>query len=195
MALDTEDMITTAFFPSEMKEKIRNLHFEEDQKRSIGVRRLLLKAMQDKGFKHFSFSEIQYQSSGKPFVNSGLYFNMSHNGRFLACGVGEVELGLDVEEMKEIDWEIFRSYFSSTEWDLIQKAERPLAQFYQYWTVKEAILKLIGTGLPDDLDAFHISLPNVQYRKQDFQVQTTEINGFCLAVATHKPEAIRYIHT
>lgn len=193
LELDTEDMITLAFFPSDMKEKIKQFHFEEDQKRAIGARRLLLKGMQEREKKDFSFSEIQYHSLGKPFTNNGLHFSMTHNGKMIACVVGDEEVGLDVEEMKPIDWELFRNYFSKEEWGKILKSENLLSIFYQYWTVKEAVLKLLGAGMPDNLDQFDIQLPNVTYDNRQYHVITGEKLGYCYAIATHNKTEVNCI--
>lgn len=193
LALDTEDMIALAFFPADMKEKIKQLHFEEDQKRAIGARRLLLKGMQEKGKNDFSFAEIRYHSLGKPFTENGLHFSMTHNGKMLACAIGEEEVGLDVEEMKPIDWELFRNYFSKEEWDKILRAENILSAFYQYWTVKEAVLKLLGAGMTDDLDQFCIALPNVTYNNQQYYVITGQKEGYCYAIATHTKTEVNWI--
>ena len=107
---------------------------------------------------------IARNSFGKPFV-SGLYnfyYNVSHSGCWVACAVDSSEVGVDVEEIKEIDFAVAHSVFSTAEYhDLMDREEsKRLPYFYELWTLKESYVKAIGKGLSEPLPSFSMQLHN-----------------------------------
>ncbi len=104
--------------------------------------------------------EFSYGEDGKPCVAQmpGLHFNMSHCRRAVmsavADGSGEFEnaVGCDIEEIPgSIDADLMALCFSEDEQREINGAECPEAEFAAMWTRKEAFVKMLGTGLADDL--------------------------------------------
>ena len=99
---------------------------------------------------------------GKPFV-SGLYnfyFNVSHSGCWVACAIDSGEVGVDVEEIRQIDFEVAHAVFSASEYhDLMHREEsQRLPYFYEIWTLKESYIKATGKGLSESLPSFSIQL-------------------------------------
>lgn len=106
---------------------------------------------------------------GKPCLEQPasppLYFNLSYRDTLFLLGISNMStMGVDVEKTREVDdIEAFSSqYFSVSERKKIRTAAaRPdqLAMLFSFWTMKEAVLKALATGiigaLPDyDLCAF-----------------------------------------
>lgn len=95
-----------------------------------------------------------------PYDESGLEFNLSHSGHYLACAVAwRRDVGVDVESLASAcDAEsIAAIYYSPAEQaDLarLSGAARH-ARFLYYWTLKEAYLKARGGSLDGQLDAIH----------------------------------------
>jgi len=89
---------------------------------------------------------------GKPYLTGpaeGLHFNLSHAGDWIVCGIGEAELGVDVEHVRDREITFAGSVLSGTEyaaWQALPEAKRPVA-FYRLWTLKESYAKYRGEGL------------------------------------------------
>lgn len=98
--------------------------------------------------------EFGYGKYGKPFLIGlpQLHFNISHCARAVMCVVGDKPVGCDVETIpQEADDDVMDMCFSSEERKRIAAAENPAAEFTATWTRKEALLKLRGTGLTDNV--------------------------------------------
>jgi 4'-phosphopantetheinyl transferase len=107
--------------------------------------------------------EFQQGPRGKPFlVQPGPFFNLSHSGKLALIGVAQVELGLDLEKVRQLDGlvDIARRHFSEGEFAALDRLEGDARQlaFYRCWTRKEAYIKALGEGLSMALDTFDVSL-------------------------------------
>ncbi|CAN1185881.1 L-aminoadipate-semialdehyde dehydrogenase-phosphopantetheinyl transferase [Linum perenne] len=148
----------------------------EDRKRAL-VSRLLQYSLVNEVM-GIGFDEIVIKRTleGKPYlvsqeqecdrVQAGLpnfNFNVSHHGDYVAIASEPLCLvGVDIVSCAKPDGETtetfiqaFKSYFSRLEWDNINKAASPdetLAEFYRYWSLKEAYVKATGSGLSTGLD-------------------------------------------
>ncbi len=97
---------------------------------------------------------LGYGENGKPFLPdfSGIHFNLSHCDRAVLCTVADVPVGCDVEGIPSLlDDQLLDFCFSPVEREVIRSADRPTVEFVRLWTCKEALLKLHGIGLVDDL--------------------------------------------
>ena len=105
---------------------------------------------------------------GKPAIadavaNEGLAFNLSHTRGLVACAVSRgIDVGIDVEAVtRAIDWRpIAARYFSPEEVAEIDRVDPPAQaiRFFEIWTLKEAFIKAVGTGLSQPLKAMTFSL-------------------------------------
>jgi 4'-phosphopantetheinyl transferase len=104
--------------------------------------------------------EISVGSQGKPQV-AGLEFNLSHSGDLVAYAVSDRPVGIDIECVRSIDLSgIIQRFFTPSEfaaWQKLPPADREIA-FFQTWTIKEAYLKAIGTGLHTPLSEVEVSI-------------------------------------
>lgn len=81
----------------------------------------------------------------------GLHFSVSHSGDLFACGVGCAELGLDIQQGRDLDYlRLSRRHFSEEEQELV--AGEGKDAFFRLWTRKEALGKYLGRGMADFLD-------------------------------------------
>lgn len=102
---------------------------------------------------------------GKPILQniSGFYFNISHSSDWVVCAVDNVNIGIDIEQIRTIDMEIAKAYFTLEEQSIIFNApvDKRLFYFYTIWTLKESYIKYTGDGLSaQDLTAFSVLLKN-----------------------------------
>jgi 4'-phosphopantetheinyl transferase len=103
-------------------------------------------------------------ANGKPSIDPNvgshqLQFNLSHTRGLVAVALASRgAVGVDVEEIDEAkaDLAIAEAYFARSEVEMLQKAppsERARC-FFRLWTLKEAYIKAIGTGLSAPLNSF-----------------------------------------
>ena len=119
-----------------------------------------------------SFSE---EITGK----TGIFFNLSHSGNYLAGAFSDREIGLDIQTTSPPHSDVLRiarRFFPLDEYELlaaIKDRENQLELFFRLWSIKEAYLKYCGCGLRADLNSFLIrpvpQIPSMQDKKQDTQ--------------------------
>lgn len=105
-------------------------------------------------------------SHGKPYAlvdgtPASIRFNVSHGGRHGLIAVApEGRLGVDVEERasrRDLDGLIGAAFGPGEQADLAAlHGSRKLHEFYRIWTMKEAALKALGTGLSREMSGFEI---------------------------------------
>jgi 4'-phosphopantetheinyl transferase len=104
--------------------------------------------------------EITTGLQGKPQV-AGLEFNLSHSGDLVAYAVSDLPVGIDIERIRSMELSgIIQRFFAPNEfvaWQKLPPSEQSAA-FFRTWTVKEAYLKAIGTGLHTPLSAVEVSM-------------------------------------
>jgi len=109
------------------------------------------------------FTENEF---GKPDVAPhtspfDLRFNLSHTSHIALLAVTcELEVGVDVEQLRLIDTAIAERFFSDRERAELRTLAGPqwLDGFFNCWTRKEAVLKAEGVGIGVSLDAFDVTL-------------------------------------
>ncbi len=91
---------------------------------------------------------FEIDPQGKPWCpgQSGWHFNLSHSGHLVACACAQNIVGLDIEihrPGKDLNGLAGR-FFAPEE---AQAISHHPALFYDYWVLKEAILKYQGVGM------------------------------------------------
>lgn len=96
---------------------------------------------------------FEYGEHGKPFIvgHPDIHFNFSHCREAVICAVSDQPVGVDVESIREYKESLARYTMNDQELEQIARAERPDVEFIRLWTMKEAVLKLSGRGIVDDL--------------------------------------------
>jgi 4'-phosphopantetheinyl transferase len=83
---------------------------------------------------------------------------MSHSGKIVACAVSDAEIGIDVEEVRKVNYRVAERFFSADELADLMELQEPDKQvyFFKLWTIKESFLKAIGKGLTRSLNTFTV---------------------------------------
>ncbi|MCI0472054.1 MAG: 4'-phosphopantetheinyl transferase superfamily protein [Ignavibacteria bacterium] len=105
--------------------------------------------------------------NGKPYLQStGIHFNLSHSGEYVAMALSDHETGIDVEQIRPINYRIAERFFSPEEVGVLnsKSGKSKLEYFFDLWTLKESYLKMIGTGLTKSLSSFTVELVNAGFR-------------------------------
>ena len=100
--------------------------------------------------------EIQKKAGGKPFFpgETDRFFSLSHTGKRILVGLSRGDLGVDIERVRALREELSERIFS-------EKMRREF-DFFEAWTLREAIFKLTGQG----------SLLSMELEKKDGAVVT-----------------------
>ncbi len=93
---------------------------------------------------------FEYGSHGKPYSsNSEKCFNIAHCKNAIGVIIGDKEVGIDVECMGR--YKPALAEYAMSEAELKEIEEGGDRVFTMIWTKKEALLKLTGEGIVDDL--------------------------------------------
>lgn len=88
---------------------------------------------------------------GKPYLKDfpHIRYNISHTDGMVACGIGDRELGIDVERIRPFRQNILRKVFSDAERRRMEEIpeEEYSKYFFRIWTLKESYLKAVGCGI------------------------------------------------
>lgn len=149
-----------AQLPQWRQEVVRRYKFEGGRRESALAFRLLQRLVGEV-FTDVDTNSIEFEigEHGKPSLRNHpeVCFNISHCSHAVACIVDTVPVGIDIEcrgrykhslaaycmSEKEMEW-------ITEKGDDANNSETDL-RFTTLWTQKEALLKLIGTGICDDV--------------------------------------------
>ena len=90
---------------------------------------------------------------GKPFIEgrSDIHFNISHCQKAIAVVASDQPVGIDVESFRKYSDGLLDKTMNETEKAEILASATPEETFACYWTRKEAVFKMQGTGITDNL--------------------------------------------
>ena len=107
--------------------------------------------------------EIVNNRHGKPRLagahsDSGLTFNLSHAGDWLAIAIADgVPVGVDIEAAdRPLRWrQLARRYFSPAEADWLEAMDdvQGSLQFLKHWTAREALIKAMGRTIAGNISS------------------------------------------
>ena len=189
-AITSEELeAAIASLPDWRREKALRFKHEQGRKECTFAYLLLCQALKES----YGINEqpsFQIGEHGKPelvfnpnqTVNSQLStvnFNISHCKQAIACVLSETPVGVDVESIGRYREPLARRVLSPEEFALVTSAPDPQIPFTRFWTQKEAIVKLTGRGIDDDL-------PNLLLKYNNVSLHTEEHldKGYILSVAT-----------
>ncbi len=138
---------------------------------------LMLSAM------HIGDMEFLYNEHGKPYIEGGPYFSISHCKEGIAVAIDDQPIGIDIEAIRHADEDLILRTMNEKEQTRIREAVQTDRTFTRLWTQKEAILKMEGIGITsfEQLQKLSIS---------DYRIQTTEKDKYIYSIAYGKLHCI-----
>ena len=96
---------------------------------------------------------FEYGEHGKPSIigHPEIHFNLSHCKEAVICVVSNHPIGVDVESVREYKESLARYSMNAEEFKQILNASRPDVAFTRLWTMKEALVKMRGTGISNHM--------------------------------------------
>lgn len=139
-------------------EKIGDREKEEAGALSRLGRKLLSELFLQETGEPFREEDLSFGPQGKPgfFKRPEIEFNISHSGGWAVCALGDVPVGIDVQEQRPLHKqerlaEKILSSAEKTRYEVLGEQGRR-AYLYDCWVEKEARVKGTGEGLSRSLD-------------------------------------------
>lgn len=146
------------------RERGARFAFERDRRQFLVGRSLLRIVLSKYATVPANLWRFCVNKYGKPQIESpvatpDLHFSVTHTPILAAVAVSAgLRIGVDAECVsRSTEWRaIAQRYFAPEEWrDLMSlPGDEQQAGFFRLWTLKEALVKALGTGLSTPLDAF-----------------------------------------
>jgi len=168
----------------ERRKQVLRYRHELGRKQSAAAYLLLCRALQQEyGIKKAPVFE--YGEHGKPLITGrpDIHFNLSHTRHAIACIVDTKPCGIDVESLGRYKESLARYCMCDEEMDQILSAGDRDIMFTSLWTQKEALLKLTGEGITDDLKTV---LRSSRMDGVSLQTIVNTEKGYCVSIATTK---------
>lgn len=101
----------------------------------------------------YTLPEFAYGEYGKPYLadRPDLQFSISHTKNAIAVALSGEPVGIDIEQIGSPSDSLIKKTMNEQEQEQIAASSHPAAAFTALWTRKEAVLKLLGTGIQDEL--------------------------------------------
>lgn len=99
---------------------------------------------------------LEKHSLGKPFASNGdteMFVSFSHSKNNVFCAISDsTDIGLDTEWLdRKVDKRVVKRILGENEWEVFSDEDPILL-----WTIKEAAVKCLGTGLRTNLKELEI---------------------------------------
>ena len=178
-----QDMIK--LIEKEKVAKINKIKNEKAKKQSILGEYLLIKLLKD-------FYKIDYQkltfytnSNGKRYINNKkIYFNISHKNNYVTTVISKKEIGIDIEEVKDIDTKIIKKITTTHEEKYISEDKnKKNERFIEVYTLKEAYIKMLGENISKIKDYDF----NKIYSNKEIRIKVDKnINNYIITICEKK---------
>jgi 4'-phosphopantetheinyl transferase len=153
----------TATLADEERSRAARFHFEPDRRRfavARGTLRMLLGAALGRPARDIA---IRTTSRGRPFVDGGPDFSLSHAGDHAVFAFARgARVGIDLEALDRPveSMALARRFFAAPEVGTLEGLPEPARHraFIACWTRKEAVVKATGEGMATPLDSFEVSV-------------------------------------
>ena len=109
---------------------------------------MLKEGMRELGIRELG--DFQYNEHGKPYIEGGPYFSISHCKQGIAVAIDDQPVGIDIEGIRHAEEDLIERTMNEEERLRIRGLEvRGLEdrKFTRLWTQKEAIVKAQGVGI------------------------------------------------
>lgn len=147
------------FLAQTKKERVGRYLFEDDRKRTVAGEMLARQMISKRCSVNESDIRFAIGEHGKPYaLDLSIHYNISHSGNLVVCAVDKRPVGIDVEQIREIDLSVAKRICTENECKYIRadgefeylfgsSSQDVYKRFFEVWTMKEAYVKYVGTGI------------------------------------------------
>lgn len=126
--------------------RVDSMKSESHQRGFLAVRRLLMEA----GYSDF---DLYYDEFGKPHLGNGKHISISHSHDFSVIVLSDVNVGADLEILKEKTLKLATRYMDVSHLNNLSKSDE-LIKATVVWGIKESVFKIkneIGISFKDNI--------------------------------------------
>ena len=178
---------TLAVVTPQRREQALKFRHESGQRLSLAVYLLLMDGLR-KEYEIVEPPVFDYSPEGKPYIAArpDIHFSLSHSGNVALCALSDQPVGADVEVPRKISPSLIAYTMNDLEQEQINASANPVMKFLYFWTRKEALLKLTGEGIRNDLKL-------VLAEAEKYHFETIETEKYIYSTARFKipPEIIQ----
>ncbi|MCM1438288.1 MAG: 4'-phosphopantetheinyl transferase superfamily protein [Roseburia sp.] len=146
-----------ALVDGERRERVNSLALREKKNASLAAGVILPLALKACGLGGEVCIERDLWEKPRLISPKGVHFNLSHSGEWTVVALSDSEVGVDIQQVKPVDMRLATRFFTESEREILKGAgDAAELTFYRLWTVKEAYLKALGTGLNRPLSSFEV---------------------------------------
>lgn len=124
--------------------------------------------------------DFLYNEHGKPYLENGPYFSISHCKEGIAVAIDDQPIGIDIEHIRHADKDLIDRVMNEEE-----RVGMDDRKFTRLWTQKEAIVKAQGTGIY----SFE-QLKGIRSQDSGCRIQTVEKEKYIYSIAYGKLHCI-----
>ncbi|WP_299676679.1 4'-phosphopantetheinyl transferase superfamily protein [uncultured Dokdonia sp.] len=182
------------FLPKEFKAEVLKYRRWDDRYNCLFGKLMVYIGAYLFGYTSFEFEKILKDSYGKPYIpDSDFNFNISHSGNTVVCVFSKQEIGVDIEEINDIEVDLFKDVFTAVELQEIKS--KGLDKFYEYWTKKESVIKAVGKGMSIPLKEIAIQENASIYDNYAWYTKSFKMNNkFCSITSKSKLKKSQEMH-
>lgn len=162
------------------REQALKFRHENGQRLSLAVFLLLMEGLR-KEYGILSPPVFDYTTDGKPYIanHPDIHFSFSHSGKVALCALSNQPVGADVEVPRKITPSLISYTMNDIEISQINGSSNPTMKFLYFWTRKEALLKLTGKGISNNMK-------QVLEDAGNYQLETLQTENYLYSIAKHK---------
>ena len=134
------------------REQVLKFKHEQGQRLCVLAYQLLKQGLREE----YGIDEnpvFEYNEHGKPSIvgHPEIFFNLSHCKEAVVCAISSEPIGVDVESIRVFKESLVRYTMNDDEIQEIESSDDPARTFIRFWTMKEAVMKLSGEGIRNDM--------------------------------------------
>jgi 4'-phosphopantetheinyl transferase len=167
----------SSFFPKWRRDKMLSYKFLKGRVQSALAYLLLIYALRKEGV-FVDMPEFYYGEHKKPYLKNypGWHFNLSHCKDAVCCVLSHEEVGIDIEKIGEYKENLAAYISNEEELEQLHNSDNQTDDFYKLWTEKEAVFKLLGSGITKDIK-------NILNKDKNIVVDSYKIGDMWLSVS------------
>jgi len=153
---------------------------------SLVGRGIILNYLIEHGWSPTKLKDLKVGKNGKPHIVGFKEFNISHSNDIILVGFNDSgPIGVDIQFHQKVDFSAFKGIFTTSEVKQINYSLTPIETFYNIWSSKEAVSKLLGLNLGESITNIKIFNKSFSFKDIVGSIYKFNLKGeYTLTLAT-----------